>query len=1023
MKHIFTMRNKQRNNCITRFQASLALIIIAAIMSIHPATAQEVLTALTSTGGAEGRGTAFSIKTNGSGFAIINSFADWGKTPNGDLLANTDGLLYGMTSTGGTYNSGTIFSITTTGAINIIRHLNSVTDGATPHGELIRATDGNFYGLTSGGGTNTYGTIFRLSPDGVYTVLRHLSYATDGTNPRGHLVQAKDGNFYGMTYGGGPNGTGTIFRITPAGTFTVIKSFNKTTDGGNSYGSLTEGKDGLLYGMTYSGGSFGYGTIFKITTSGTYTVIRHLNSASDGAYPQGDLIQASDGNFYGVCYSGGSNGNGTIFKLTTAGAYTVLRHLSASLDGGNPFGNLYQHTDGFLYGMNRTGGAKTSGTAYRISTSGAFTLLHSFVPETEGATPNGGFVRGGDGNLYGFTSSGGATGGGVAIKMNTSGAVTILTSFDGSIKGNAPYETLIKGRDSAYYGTVSNGGLYGYGAIIKICGGTTTPVYSFNRNADGGTPKGSLLLASDGNFYGMTSDGGSKGYGTIFRLTPKGAFGVLYHFNGPVDGGFPQGSLIQGTDGFLYGITNSGGTNGGGTIFKISLAGVYTVLRHLSYATDGANAEGSLVQGTDGSLYGMTSNNGRIFKITTTGTFTILRTLISSTDGAIPTGSLVLGRDGNFYGMTSSGGSFSGGTIFSISPTGTFKTLKHLNPVPDGKSPRGDLYQGKDGNFYGMTNLGGNNNLGTIFRVSTTGTFTVLRHFTMFTDGGNPFGGFVAAPINNLVANPQSVSTVEDTKKTITLSGSGGAPLTFNITTPPRKGKLTGTGANRTYSPNANYSGKDSFAFSVSVGCIASTPAVVRITVSPVADSPVLAAIGNKTVVKNNTLTFTAKATDPDKGQAITYSLIGAPAGAAIHASTGVFTWTPTTTGNFTFTVRASDNGVPALYDQETITVSVTAAAALLQTEVDAVTADANKLAVSIFPNPVESRIMLTIENPEKEVLFRIVDMNGIVVHRGTMPVVAKQGLSIMADHLKPGTYILHVQSGNASASCKFLKK
>ena len=160
-----------------------------------------------------------------------------------------------------------------------------------------------------------------------------------------------------------------------------------------------------------------------------------------------------------------------------------------------------------------------------------------------------------------------------------------------------------------------------------------------NKGVDGGIPKGSLLLASDGNFYGMNSDGGPKGYGNIFKITPAGKYSVLYNFNPSLDGGSPQGSLIQATDGSLYGLTISGGAKAGGTAFKITLAGTYTVLHHFDYATEGNNPEGNLLQASDGNFYGMTSNNAHIFQITSAGTFSLMRALVSSTDGYMPLGS------------------------------------------------------------------------------------------------------------------------------------------------------------------------------------------------------------------------------------------------------------------------------------------------------------------------------------------------------------------------------------------------
>ena len=202
----------------------------------------------------EGKGTAFSIKSNGTGFSIIKGFADWGNTPNGDLFRNSDGNFYGMTSAGGTFNtnSGTIFKMTSSGVITVLRQLDYTNDGGYPQGELIKGNDGNLYGMTNSGGTNTYGTIFRITTAGVYTVLRAFSYS-DGANPYGHLVLGKDGNFYGITRSGGTSGYGIVFKLTPSGVYTALHSMNGTTDGGNCYGSITEGADGNLYGITYRG--------------------------------------------------------------------------------------------------------------------------------------------------------------------------------------------------------------------------------------------------------------------------------------------------------------------------------------------------------------------------------------------------------------------------------------------------------------------------------------------------------------------------------------------------------------------------------------------------------------------------------------------------------------------------------------------------------------------------------------------------------------------------------------------------
>jgi len=318
--------------------------------------------------------------------------------------------------------------------------------------------------------------------------------------------------------------------------------------------------------------------------------------------------------------------------------------------------------------------------------------------------------------------------------------------------------------------------------------------------------------------------------------------------------------------------------------------------------------------------------------------------------------------------------------------------------------------------LYGTTSIGGTYNSGTIFKLNTNGSgFSVLRQMNMTTDGGNAYGSLIFAPLNNLVANAQSVTTNEDTKKAITLTGSGGSPLQFNIVAQPKHGTVTGTGANVTYKPKANYNGKDSFSFVVSIGCITSKPAFVNITLKAVADTPVLAPIGNKTVVKNSTLTFTAKATDADKGDKLVYSLISAPAGASINATTGAFSWTPTTTGSYTFKVRAADNS--GLYDEEQITVTVTnSLVAMNESEMNV----NNKIEASIYPNPVQNKIHINTQQQLTEATIKIIDLKGSVISSNTYQ--SKNNFEIDASRLTSGMYILQLQTANGVQSFKFIK-
>jgi uncharacterized repeat protein (TIGR03803 family) len=349
------------------------------------------------------------------------------------------------------------------------------------------------------------------------------------------------------------------------------------------------------------------------------------------------LIQASDASFYGTSYAGGASGVGTVFKMNpTTGALTPLHNFSGSPgDGAYPNAGLIQASDGNLYGTTSADGASLSGTVFRINpTTGMLTLLHSFSGGVnDGAVPSAAaLIQASDGNLYGTTRNGGASGNGTAFRMNpTTGTLTLLHPFAG------------------YPG-------------------------------DGSDPNAALIQASDGNLYGTTNAGGASNLGTVFRMNPTtGAVMLLHNFTGyPGDGAHPNAALMQATDGNLYGTTQGGGgASGNGVVFCINpTTGVLTLLHSFTGSTgDGAHPDAALIQASDGNLYGTTysggaSGNGTVFQMNPTdGVLTLLHSFTGSTgDGANPWGSLIQASDGNFYGTTLYGGSSSAGTVFKIIP-------------------------------------------------------------------------------------------------------------------------------------------------------------------------------------------------------------------------------------------------------------------------------------------------------------------------------------------------------------------
>ncbi|HSY77910.1 MAG TPA: choice-of-anchor tandem repeat GloVer-containing protein, partial [Bacteroidia bacterium] len=600
----------------------ITLILSLSIFSLLPliTSAQTVgnLWGMNSAAGDSGGGVLFCYNplTQNDSISIPFSTPD-GKQPYGDMVQGSDGSFYGMTTVGGAYFNGELFKWSPSVGMHIIHSFGGTTsDGRTPYGKVLIGKDGMLYGMTYGGGTNNDGIVFQCSTDGsIYNIIHTFSgNPNDGKQPYGSLVQGNNGMLYGMTYYGGLLSNGVIFKCSTNGsTFDTIHSFSVLSyDGYNPYGSPIIGKDGMLYGMTYSGGPNGQGTIFKCDTiNGTaYDTVHTFGILNnDNGYPYGDLIQAKNGTLYGLTYSGGLNNRGLIFKCSTNGlVYDTLHSFNVvSGDGSNPYGRLIFGADSSLYGMTEGGGLYSNGSIFKCDTTGkVYDTLYSFNSTgTTGQYPYGSLLIAKDGNLYGMTEQGGSLNNGIIFSFNlTSGKENVVYSFGVNILGNSPYGKVIQGKDGNFYGMTSAGGQNGKGTIFKYTPSTGAMVvlHAFNGGTnDGVSPYGSLVMAHDGTFYGMTYKGGSYGYGTLFKCTPGGIFTLLHSFSyGSNDGGFPRNSLIFGKDGDLYGMSMYGGANGSvGALFKCDTLGNLTLLHSFSGSSEGDYPSGNLVQAND----------------------------------------------------------------------------------------------------------------------------------------------------------------------------------------------------------------------------------------------------------------------------------------------------------------------------------------------------------------------------------------------------------------------------------------
>ncbi len=264
-------------------------------------------------------------------------------------------------------------------------------------------------------------------------------------------------------------------------------------------------------------------TIGCITVSAQTLTTLHSFNGGDGRSPEAALVQGSDGNFYGTTVLGGAHLKGTVFKIDATGSLTTLHSFSGFPgDGAVPFAGLVQGSDGNFYGTTASGGAFFQGTVFRMTPSGAITVLHSFNSFfSEGAVPLAGLVQGGDGNFYGTTALGGAHVKGTVFKIDATGSLTTLHSFSGSPNDGAnPVAGLVQGSDGNFYGTTAFGGAHVKGTVFNIdATGSLTTLHSFSGSpGEGAVPFAGLVQGSDGNFYSTTALGGAHGEGTVFKF-------------------------------------------------------------------------------------------------------------------------------------------------------------------------------------------------------------------------------------------------------------------------------------------------------------------------------------------------------------------------------------------------------------------------------------------------------------------------------------------------------------------------
>ncbi|MBC7694663.1 MAG: T9SS type A sorting domain-containing protein [Burkholderiales bacterium] len=618
--------------------------------------------------------------------------------------------LWGVTSGGGINNSGTIFKTDGSGNNQTIEHSFIKTEPEYSwYTNLLELTNGKLYGLTGSGGTHDRGTLFEYDPiTNVRVTLVNFSGTPDGSYPRGSLVLANDGNLYGMTYYGGINDKGTIFQFNPQ-TNTCIKKFDfdVTVSGSRALSSFIQATDGNLYATTNEGGINNFGVLFKYDIQNNqYTKLMDFDGTNTGQNPIASLTQHSvNGLIYGTTGSGGINSAGVIFEYNiTTNQFTKKIDFNVA-NGSHSFGSLLEAPDGMFYGLNNYGGANNMGVIYQYNpVTNSYTIKIDFAGSTNGSSPRGNLVLATNGNLYGMTASGGTSNDGTLFQYNYSTNALVKKIDFTTLTGSSPFGSLVQSSNGKMYGVTFYGGTFGVGAIIEfnIATGVCIKKQNFGGLTNGTAPSTTLLHASDGNFYGIANAGGTNIGGVLYKYDP-----ILHTYSNMHNfiissGDGPRGSLMQASDGNLYGTTTYGGVNDHGTLFQYNIAtGTYTKKFDFNGLNGSRPYDCKLLQATNGKLYGMTH------------------------EGSIQ----------------------NAGVIFQYDISTNSYTKLYEFDLPTGGLPQGSLIEASDGNLYGMTEIGGIGGAsgGILFQFNpTTNVYSVKFNF-LYGSGMYPKGGLVEA--------------------------------------------------------------------------------------------------------------------------------------------------------------------------------------------------------------------------------------------------------------------------------------
>jgi len=669
--------------------------------------------------------------------------------------------MYGMVSMDKPGENGKIYRVDSSGQnFEEVYSFTSENEGALPYYSNPCEVNGKLYGTTnSGGNTFERGTLYEYDlATEEHTVITAFNFG-NGSNPSSDPIVAKSGKVYGLTSRGGIGNRGALYELDIASKQVILKASISELSNAESFpqGQLTEVGTDVFYGTVDQGGANSKGAIFKYHVNGDSLTTVHSFSSPHTNYvqPCRSLVLANNGKLYGTTYRGGVNNNGTLFEIDTLTLqHKVLFEFGATSGVVYPNGGLVQHANGHLYG---TCEGLVGGYIFEYDiTADSLTKKMGFGT-TSGSKPSGLLHLGSDGKLYGHNISSGTYNQGSLFQYDpVSGQIDILHHFQ-SIHGKLAIGTPIMASNGHLYGTTQQGGTSGRGMFYEYQLGVGFETkFHFRDIQNGGYPTSGLCQASDKLLYGMTPAGGVHGVGVLFSFNPKDSSYVKLHDFIDSTGSTPHGSLIEGLDGNLYGMTSGGGKpiGGSGTLFKFDIStGKYSKLVSIDNSTSGFSPNGELLQASNGKLYGLigTINKNTLFEYTI-GEDT-LKTLhyFDAATGRYTYGSLTQSINGNLYGLTRLGGANDNGVIFEYDLSSEqYTALFDFDRTVTGGYPYGSLLEATNGLFYGFTSSGGGEGRGSFFSYEPSSDSFRVISFDQSLLKSSPYANFIEALDGNL---------------------------------------------------------------------------------------------------------------------------------------------------------------------------------------------------------------------------------------------------------------------------------